>query len=133
MSKLIRMALVGMLVPGAATGAVAMEDKQLSRTVGSGQEQRIMTHYRFNKSCVETVPSIIVTSPPRNGTVRHEPVDVTITDKMTKTASCVGKTIKGVNVFYKSVDGFTGTDSFVYERITSDRYDTAYTVSVEVQ
>ena len=110
-------------------------------TVTSGQKTRIAVHSRFDSQCRAARVEITLLNAAPNGAVTSEPVDYVIPERtrsgVKQPAQCVGKTIKGMAVYYQSKPGFVGSDSFRYRRVNAnkadDRFnaDVAYTVTVK--
>jgi hypothetical protein len=91
-----------------------------SATIASGKKSQITTHFRADKEC-NAIPIVIeIVAAPANGTVTSEPKDIIIpaqTPRGGKQGSkCVGKTVKGVTIFYQPNPGFSGQDNFRYRR-----------------
>jgi hypothetical protein len=111
-----------------------------SATVTSGTKSQITTHMRADNQC-NSVPVVIeILAKPANGAVAVEPKDVVIQPVTSRggeqPSKCVGKTVKGVAVFYQSKPGFAGQDSFRYRRTSEIGRDRAsgeisYTVTVK--
>jgi hypothetical protein len=109
-------------------------------TVTSATKSQITTHFRSDNQC-NAIPVVIeILAKPANGTVTVEPKDIVIRPTTPRggeqQSKCVGKTVKGVAVFYQSKPGFTGQDSFRYRRTSESRGDRSsgeinYTVTVK--
>lgn len=83
---------------------------------------------------------IEILAKPANGTVTVEPKDIVVRPATPRggeqPSPCVGKTVKGVAIFYQSKSGFAGQDSFRYRRTSESRGDRSsgeisYTVTVK--
>jgi len=111
-----------------------------SATVPSGVRTEITTHMRYDSQCRPDAVMIRVITPPQNGTVTSEQKSMVVSEKsergIQQQTPCVGRTMQGVAVYYQSNPGFTGQDSFRYQRInprdSADRFNTqiSYTVTV---
>jgi hypothetical protein len=121
-------------------GAQSPELKQ-SATVRSGEKTQITTHSRFDNQCRPSRVEIKIVNAPAHGTVNSEPKDMVVHEQnrlgQKQPAQCVGKTVRGVAIFYQSKAGFVGNDSFHYLRFNpgnaKDRFnaDVSYTVTVK--
>ena len=85
---------------------------QRAATVPRDTETRVNVHDNYTNSgafCVANgVPTLSLTVPPKNGTVRFAPTKVKHTD-------CPNET-DAVGVFYRPNPGFVGQDQVVYEK-----------------
>lgn len=112
-----------------------------SVTAKSGLKTQITTHMKFDNQCKPTRVVIDVLAKPANGTVTTEPKDIVVPPETPRGGDqpnrCVGKTVRGVAVFYQSRPGFVGQDSFAYRRSTpespNDRStgNISYTIAVQ--
>jgi hypothetical protein len=71
------------------------------------------------------VPSIVITKPPVNGALRVQTEIVRIPDT---DLDCAGQTARAAVIYYKSVVGYHGTDSFSYEQVP----DSGQVIDVEL-
>jgi hypothetical protein len=60
------------------------------------------------------VPSILIVKPPINGALLVQTEIVRIPDS---DANCAGKAARAAVIYYKSVVGYRGADSFSYEQV----------------
>jgi hypothetical protein len=84
---------------------------------------------------------IEILTAPTNGTLTTEPKNLVIPPVASRggqqLSQCVGKTARGVAIFYRSKPGFVGQDSFKYRRTSPDdphdpnAGDISYTVTVK--
>ena len=110
-------------------------------TVPSGQKTQLAIHSRFDNRCVPARVEVTVLVAPENGTVTTEPTDYIVPavnrGGVQQPPQCVGKSMRGVAVFYQSKPGFVGEDSFRYRRVNADKTDdrfnaeVSYTVTVK--
>jgi hypothetical protein len=88
----------------------------LTVDVATEAETEVQSHrVVLGDSCVfGVVPRIVITKPPVNGTllVQTEVVKIPDTDPV-----CPGKTARAAVIYYKSVMGYHGSDSFSYEQV----------------
>lgn len=108
-------ALAGLMMMAAPSAGFAQEYKMA--TVFSGNELRLYLLNYVNGDCTSGVrPDVHVVTQPANGTVRLEPVPVTVeraaTDSLSK---CNGKKVDGVAVLYTSKFAYVGLDKLVLE------------------
>ena len=103
-------------------------------TVSSGAKAQIALHSRFDGQCRAARVEITVLKGAANGAVTWAPVDYVIPAQNRagekQPAQCVGKTIKGVAVYYQSKSGFVGSDSFSYRRLNADKADDRFNAEV---
>lgn len=112
-----------------------------SRTVQSGALSRLATHMRYDAGCTAIRVVIKILTPPANGTLTTQPMDIIVPEKNglgePQPAQCIGKTVAGLAVFYQSNPGFHGQDSFTYRRyspsLPNDRFNTDMSFTVTVQ
>lgn len=115
--------LAAMLVPCAAGAQTtkpttppverARSELTFNREVFSGSETRLGAPNWVNADCTSgELPAIRIATPPQNGTTRMQemtvPVDRPANDPR---ASCIGKPVQALAIFYKPKDGFTGADT----------------------
>lgn len=107
-----------------------------SRTATSGQPKRIAAYHSWEPdSCSSLSAKINVVSKPAHGVLIPRVVSHTITTSRFGTVrNCAGKPIKALQIEYKSVAGYRGTDTFTID-VTfgwEGRRDIdTYTVTVE--
>jgi hypothetical protein len=133
MRGILLVAVLSVCVPAAAWAETA--------TVPSGKKTQITIHSRFDSQCRPARVNITVRKAPANGTVTTEPQDYVVPERnrngVKQFPQCVGKTMRGVAVFYESKPGFVGTDSFRYQRVNADKaddrfnQDVSYTITVK--
>jgi hypothetical protein len=89
----------------------------VNRDAFSGSEIRIAAMQVVNADCTSgPTPLLRIATAPQNGEQRQEEVTVPVDRKASDPrASCNGKPVTAVGVFYKSKDGFTGKDNVVIE------------------
>jgi hypothetical protein len=108
-------ALAGLMMMAAPSAGFAQEYKMAS--VFSGNELRLYVLNYVNNDCTSGVrPDVHVVTQPANGTVRLEPVPVTVdraaSDPLSK---CNGKKVDGMAVLYTSKFAYVGLDKLVLE------------------
>jgi hypothetical protein len=108
-------ALAGLMMLVAPSASFAQEYKMA--TVFSGNELRLYLLNYVNGDCTSGVrPDVHVVSQPANGTVRVEPVPVTVDRAASDPlAKCNGKKVDGVAVLYTSKFAYVGFDKLVLE------------------
>jgi hypothetical protein len=98
------------LVAGPAASA-ALRVEAASEAETPVQSHRVV----LGDSCrFGVVPRIVITRPPINGALLVQTEIVRIPDD---DPSCPGKAVRAAVVYYKSVLGYHGTDSFSYEQV----------------
>ena len=110
-----------------------------SATVESGVKTEIATHSRYDSRCQSNPVNIRIVAQPANGTVTAEQKEIVVAnDKaVPQSSQCMGKTVQGVAVYYQSKPGFTGQDSFRYQRLNPRdagdplNNDITYTITVK--
>jgi len=112
--------IVGMcLLPAAGHGETA--------SVASGVKTELAIHSRFGFDCKPAHVVITLLKMPDNGTVMVEAKDYLVPAEnkygVKQPPQCVGKTMRGVALFYQSKPGFVGSDSFRYSRVNADKKD----------
>jgi hypothetical protein len=132
MLKTVLVAAACVLAPSLASAEAA--------TVESGVKTEVATHMRYDSRCQPNTVSIKILEPPAYGTVTSEPKSMVVPQSernMPQQAKCVGKTIDGVAIYYKSEPGFIGQDRFRYQRLNpkdpGDKFNTEirYTITVK--
>jgi len=121
--RTILVALLGIVVAAGGIGAAGAKDLTLTRKAQSGVETRIVYERAWNRDCQALPTTVTVTQVPKNGAISVVQGTSTIpprTPNSGETAdNCVGKTVAGNEVHYKSSTGFHGTDSVTYS-VTND-------------
>jgi len=99
----------------AAAPAFCQSGQTLKRTVKKDVETRIVTHANATKpypgqfSCAQGGPvTIEIVKPPQHG-------DVFLKPAIDKNPNCSNE-LNGTGIFYKPKPGFTGSDTFSYNR-----------------
>jgi hypothetical protein len=112
-----------------------------SATVESGVKTEITTHMRYDRRCQPNTVKIKIVEAPANGTVTSEPKSIVVPPQsdsnMRQQSICVGKTVAGVAIYYKSEPGFVGQDRFRYQRLNpkdpGDKFNTEVTYTITVK
>ena len=111
-----------------------------SATVESGVKTEITTHMRYDSRCRPSPVNIKILEAPVYGTLTSEPKSIVVPQSernMPQQSNCIGKTIDGVAIYYKSEPGFAGQDRFRYQRLNpkdpGDKFNTevSYTITVK--
>lgn len=121
------LALMLVIGPGAA---VAQDSKKTKADIGrpipetninsdafTGNEIRIAAMQYVNADCTSgPLPLLRIVKAPQNGDIRQEEVTMPVDRKEgDRRASCNGKPVQAVGVFYKSKAEFTGKDNVVID------------------
>ena len=108
-------ALAVLFLVAAAAPALCQSGQTLKRTVKKDVVTRIVTHansfkpYPGQTSCVQGSPvTIEIVKPPQHG-------DVFLKPAIDKNPNCSNE-VNGTGIFYRPKPGFTGTDTFSYNR-----------------
>jgi hypothetical protein len=103
--------------PRAQSVALQMDEKEVRRSVFSGNEVRIGMLYAVDAGCEGTpLADVRVVRQPAKGELSfREMSGVVELKKNSPRARCNGTPIKGVGVFYRSREDFTGTDRMQIE------------------
>jgi hypothetical protein len=100
------------LLPCVLMGSGAFGQVQpgpISVAAKSGTEVRVAMHSSWGGSCQSRGQvAVVITKPPSNG-------EVSVRQTETKPPGCAWS-VPATGVFYKSKAGFTGTDTFSYDR-----------------
>lgn len=112
-----------------------------SASVASGVKSRIQRHWGMDARCQGTKLVVRVTAPPAHGrvSVQNERIAVPANSPRggVQGASCVGRSVAGVGIYYQSTSGYVGQDSFSYLRMNpsnaQDRANGEITFSVTVR
>jgi hypothetical protein len=101
---------------GVATVASTSFAATLTVDVVAEAETRVQSHrVVLGENCrFGVVPHILITRPPVNGalSVQTELIRIPDTDP-----SCPGKAVRAAVIYYRSVVGYRGPDSFSYEQV----------------
>jgi|SRR5689334_2991174 hypothetical protein len=97
--------------------AVARSEVTVNREVFSDSETRIAAMNLVNSDCSSgTLPTLRFVTSPKNGTTRTEEMTIPIDRPATDTrASCNGKPVQALGIFYKPNSGYTGADSVIVD------------------
>jgi len=111
-----------------------------SATVESGVKTEITTHMRYDSRCQPSTVSIKIIDAPTYGTVTSEPKSIVVPQSernMPQQSQCIGKTVNGVAIYYRSEPGFIGQDRFRYQRLNpkdpGDKFNTEVTYTIIVK
>jgi hypothetical protein len=104
---------LGVLALPTGTAFCQYAQKQWNKTVAQNKETLLLTSSRFENSgafCVSRgIPTLTLSVPPRNGTVRIGEADAT-------PKGCPNA-IKANGIFYRPNPGFTGSDAFTVDAL----------------
>ena len=127
------------LATACAMGALGAADAAeqaivVKRETVAGKEVLVRGFAEFDASCsLVRVQTVSVVELPQHGNVETRPGPVVIGPNWVGGGSCVGTTLQGVNVFYKPVPGFSGSDAFSLDVGYSKRRVVRAEVSVTVR
>jgi hypothetical protein len=102
---------------GKAEVAKGLAEQSLNRELFSGSESRIAAMNSVNADCTPgPVPSLRIVTAPENGTHRLEEMTYAVDRPPGDArASCNGKLVSAVGIFYKSNAGYIGPDRIVID------------------
>ena len=108
-------ALAGLVMFAAPNTGLAQEYKMASVFSGNDLKLYVMNH--VNNDCSSSArPNVHVVTAPANGTVRLEPVSMTLERPATDAyAKCNGKKVDALAVIYTSKGDYVGLDKLVVE------------------
>lgn len=100
------------------------EARTFKKTVASGKNTFVNTHHRIRSDCKTKPISIDIVEPPKNGVVTAKLAKRKL-DRYTagKLRHCYGRMATFINIYYRSNEGFEGTDSFKYRRVSPQKVD----------
>jgi len=92
-------------------------ETDFNRDAFSGNEIRLATMNSVNADCTSgPVPVLRIVTAPQNGEQRLEEITIPVDRKEgAPRASCNGKPVQAIGVFYKSKADFTGKDNIVID------------------
>ena len=105
----------------------------LEATVVSGVNSTLATHWATDRrSCQPQHLVVGITAPPANGTVvtEHKSIIIPASGTLGGPQACAGKPAEAVVIYYQSRPGFTGEDSFRYQRTNLDNAQDALNVEI---
>jgi len=116
------------------SGALAQEIR-LARPVESGVESLLVDERAWNAKCKPITASITITNQPINGkvTIVAGVSVVPISTQSRSASGCVGKSISGSHIMYKSNAGFRGIDTLAYEIRYGNGKSSSTTVTINVK
>ena len=100
-----------------AMAAVPALAQQRNATVKPGQEAKLGEHMRIGRDCGPPAGNqeFTVTKQPANGAVTTRQASVELKGQTGANEKCNGKSYPAIQVFYKSKDGWKGSDTFSYK------------------
>jgi hypothetical protein len=103
--------------PAKADIARPIPETVVNRDAFAGNEIRIAAMNYVNADCTSgPLPLLRIVTAPQNGDQRMEEITIPVDRKSDdRRASCNGKPVQAIGVFYKSKDGFTGKDNVVID------------------
>ena len=104
-------AMFGLLFLPSVT-EVQAKTVSLNKSVSSGKSTRIDTFMGWNNDCSFQTIDIDVVGKPTSGSARAKVINSKISKAQSgKAGKCLGRSIKGLGLFYKSKTGFHGIDN----------------------
>jgi hypothetical protein len=132
---MFRTAIAAACLIGSVAVGIAHADETRSASVFTGNETRVLSPNFVNADCTSGPrPDVRVAGQPANGTIRIEPEPVFVSRPAgDQHAQCNGRKVDGVAVFYKSKDGFVGTDKVVVDVDFQRGTVSEFTILVDVR
>ena len=113
------------LILGVLSAVLAMaiscsaQDGEMTVTTRTSEEIVINGHVDADNTCVPIeLPRLMLMKPPEYGVVCYRIEDFEVAGDSGRDRACVGRRVRGVNVFYLARPGYSGPDSLRYEAIT---------------
>ena len=108
----------------------------IARTANSGELKRLWTYRAWDSQCKSLGAKINVLSKPEHGDIVPQVVKTILGQTFNRFGSagrCAGTLIAGLEVYYKSVEGYRGTDTVTLEIVYGyGRHITdTFTITVE--
>jgi hypothetical protein len=128
--SILGLCLLGIFVPETSSA-----QQTTTASVFSGNEARLLAPNWVNTDCTSgSRPDVRVVSSPANGSIRLENMQIAISRNSDNSrAHCNGKQVDTVGVFYKSREGFVGTDRAVIEADFKTGIVRRYTTVIDVR
>jgi hypothetical protein len=124
-----KMTVVAVIAATVSTPALAQRQNQ-NFEGGDGRQliaatsvkTRLTQHVSVDQNCQAQHLTVTLTSPPQHGRVfiQRETVQTPRMNRNGGEARCAGARASGVVIYYQSVRGFKGEDSFSYTRLSAD-------------
>ena len=108
--------VLSLALTGLSTGAAFAQAR--SATAKSGQETKLGEHMRVGKDCGPPAVAgqeFTVVKQPANGSITTRQATAELKNATGPNEKCKGKSFPAVQVYYKSKDGWKGSDSFSYK------------------
>ena len=118
-SRSLTLTLASAFVTLAMVPASAAPISSVYKVVRSGALAPMGFHYYLEGGCRSPGPVVInLVTPPRNGEISEGPRRGRPSYSAgSRLATCNRITVRGLEVYYRSVPGYTGPDSYVVERV----------------
>jgi hypothetical protein len=129
--------LIAVMLAGAVSSVAYAE----SASVASGVKSRVTRHWSYDARCQAAKLAVRLTTQPAHGRVSIQSERISVPANASRggdqNTNCVGRSLLGVGVYYKSSPGYVGQDSFSYARMNpsnaQDRSNGEITYSVTVR
>jgi hypothetical protein len=112
------------LILGVVTAVLAMDiscfaqDSEMIVTARTSEETVINGYAFADKTCAPIeLPQLLLMKPPKYGVVCFRIEDFEVAADSGGDRACIGRRVRGINVFYLARPGYSGPDSLRYEAI----------------
>ena len=101
-----------LILPTAETRTL---ERNLARTVKAAQEVEIGYALRWNRFCEPVTPKMVLTRPPDHGSIcARDFVTIAKANVVSDDQTCIGKSIKGLQIIYLARSDYVGHDTVEY-------------------
>ena len=114
------------LILGVVSAILAMniscfaEDSEMTVTARASEETVINGYAYADSTCAPIeLPRLLLMKPPQYGVVCYRVEDFEVAGDSGTDRACIGRWVRGINVFYLARPGYSGPDSLRYEEINS--------------
>jgi hypothetical protein len=96
------------------------EDSEMTVTARASEETVINGYAYADSTCAPIeLPRLLLTKPPEYGVVCYRIEDFEVADDSGQDRACIGRRVRGINVFYVARPGYSGPDRLRYEEVNS--------------
>lgn len=114
---MFRSTMLAMAIALAASSPSIAAGITFTREVASGYSKGVFTYRNWDRQCQEIGGVTRVVTRPRHGMLTNlRVVSAVRSNRLNPRDPCIGRSIGGLQVIYRSNPGYRGTDRFVIER-----------------
>ena len=96
------------------------QDSEMTVTARTSEETVINGYAYADKTCAPIeLPRLLLMKPPEYGVVCYRIEDFEVAGDSGRDRACIGRWVRGINVFYLARPGYSGPDSLQYEEVNS--------------